>query len=91
MKRIAVVLVVALALCLSVSLAFAGDAKSGVVKSVDEKAGTVVVTIDGKDETLKADKGVDLGKVKEGKKVTVTVDGGVVKEIKEKKAAPVGC
>jgi hypothetical protein len=56
-----------------------------------------VITVDGKDETLKADKGVDLGKVKAGEKVEFTAEKGVVKAIKAAaaaapvKKAPVGC
>lgn len=92
MKKISVVLVVVLSLCLVVSLAFAAETKKGVVKSVDEKAGTVVLTIDGKDETLKADKAVDLKAVKAGSKVAATIDAGTVKELKaDKPKAAVGC
>ena len=96
MKKLSVVLVVVLSLCLVVSMAFAADMKKGTIKSVDAKAGSVVITVDGKDETFKADKGVDLGKVKAGEKVEFTADKGVVKEIKAAaaapaKKAPVGC
>jgi hypothetical protein len=95
MKKLSVVLVVVLSLCLVASIALAGG-KQGTIKSVDAKAGSVVITVDGKDETLKADKGVDLGKVKAGEKVEFTADKGVVKEIKAAaaapaKKAPVGC
>jgi len=99
MKKLSVVLVVVLSLCLVVSLAFAADMK-GTVKSVDAKAGSVVLTVDGKDATFKADKAVDLGKVKAGDKVAFTADKDVVKSIKADaapaaaapaKKAPVGC
>jgi hypothetical protein len=91
MKKLSVVLVVVLSLCLVVSLALAGDMK-GAVKSVDAKAGSVVLTVDGKDTTYMADKDVDLGKVKAGDKVEFTADKDVVKSIKAaKKKAPVGC
>jgi len=55
MKKLSVVLVVVLSLCLVVSLAFAADMK-GTVKSVDAKAGSLIIIIDGKDTTYKADK-----------------------------------
>jgi hypothetical protein len=96
MKKLTVVLVVVLSLCLVVSMAFAADMK-GTIKSVDAKAGSVVVTVDGKDQTFKADKAVDLGKVKAGDAVELSVEKDTVKSIKAaaaapaKKKAPVGC
>jgi Cu/Ag efflux protein CusF len=90
MKKLSVVLVVVLSVCLVASLAFA--AGKGTVKSVDAKAGSVVITVDGKDMTFKADKGVDLGKVKAGDKVEFSADKDMVKEIKAAKPkAAVGC
>ncbi len=86
MKKISVVLVVVLSLCLIASMALAAG-KMGVIKSVDAKAGSVVITVDGKDETLKAAKGVDLGKVKAGDHVEFTADKGTVKEMKAAAAA----
>ncbi len=97
MKKIAVVLATAVLVVALVSLAFASGAKMGTVKSIDAKAGTVVLTMDGKDETLKADKSVDLGKVKAGDKVEVTVEKDTIKSMKAAaaaapaKKAPVGC
>jgi hypothetical protein len=98
MKKLSAVLVVVLSLCLVVSLAFASDMKKGTIKSVDAKAGSVVVTIDGKDQTLKADKAVDLGAVKAGDAVELSIEKDTVKSIKAaaaapaaKKKAPVGC
>lgn len=92
MKKVSAVVVVVLSLCLVVSMAFAAETKKGVVKSVDEKGGTIVLTVDGKDETIKLDKGVDLGAAKAGSKVAVTIDGGVAKEIKaDKRKVIVGC
>ena len=97
MKKLTVVLVVVLSLCLVVSMAFAADMKKGTIKSVDAKAGSVVVNIDGKDHTFKADKAVDLGKVKAGEAVELSVEKDTVKSIKAaaaapaKKKAPVGC
>jgi Cu/Ag efflux protein CusF len=90
MKKVTVVLVVVLSLCLVASLAFASA--KGTIKSVDAKAGSVVITVDGKDATFKADKGVDLGKVKAGDKVDFTADKDVVTQIKAAaKKAAVGC
>ena len=93
MKKFSVVLVAVLSLCLVVSFAFAAEAKKGTIKSVDAKAGTIVLTADGAaDMTLKADKGVDLGKVKAGDKVEVMVDKDTATEIKAAKKKPVvGC
>lgn len=90
MKKLSVIVVVVLSLCLVASMAFA--AQKAVVKSVDEKAGTVVLTVDGKDMTLKADKGVDLKALKAGAKVSADIAGDMVKHIAvEKPKAAVGC
>lgn len=92
MKKVAAVLAVVVLVVSLVSLVFAADMKKGTVKSVDAKAGTMVLTVDGADMTLKADKGVDLGKVKAGDKVEASVEKDVVKEVKAaKKKAAVGC
>ena len=93
MKKAAVILAVAVLVVSLVSLAFAGG-NMATVKSVDAKAGTIVLTMDGKDVTLKADKSVDLGKVKAGDKVEATVEKDMVKSIKAAAAKPkaaVGC
>jgi Cu/Ag efflux protein CusF len=93
MKKVSAVLAVVVLVVSLVSLAFASDMKKGTVKSVDAKAGTIVLTVDGKDETLKADKGVDLGKVKAGDKVEASVEKDTVMSMKAAaaKKAPVGC
>jgi Cu/Ag efflux protein CusF len=93
MKKAAAVLAVVVLVVSLVSLAFASDMKKGTVKSIDAKAGTIVLTVDGKDETLKADKGVDLGKVKAGDKVEASVEKDTVMSLKAAaaKKAPVGC
>ncbi|HEY6011220.1 MAG TPA: hypothetical protein VIX18_07085 [Nitrospirota bacterium] len=93
MKKVAAILAVAVLVVSLASLVFAGDAKKATIKSVDAKAGTIVLTIDGKDETLKADKSVDLGKVKAGDKVEATVEKDTVMSIKAaaKPKAAVGC
>ncbi len=94
MKKISVVLVVVVSLCLVASLAFAGS-KMGTVKSVDAAKGAVVINCDGKDEALKADKGVDLSMVKAGDKVEYTAEKDMVKSMKAapaaKPKAAVGC
>jgi Cu/Ag efflux protein CusF len=78
-----------------VSMAFAADMKKGTIKGVDAKAGTVVFCAEGTttDMTLKADKSVDLGKVKAGDKVEVSVEKGMMKSMKPaaKPKAAVGC
>jgi len=104
MKKLSVVLVVVLSLCLVASLALANHhIKKGAVKSIDAKAGSIVVTVDGKDMTFKAGKGVDVAKFKAGDKVVVTTDKDTATEIKADapaaaapaaapaKKAPVGC
>ena len=89
MKKFSVVLVVVLSLCLVASLAIAmSHVKKGDVKAVDAKAGTIVVTVDGKDMTFKAGKGVDVSKFKAGDKVEVTTDKDVATAIKAAAAAP---
>ena len=88
MKKAAAVLAVVVLVVSLASLAFAGDMK-GTVKSVDAKAGSIVLTtMDGKDVTLKADKSCDLGKVKAGDKVEASVEKDTVKSIKAAAAAP---
>jgi len=89
MKKLSVVLVVVLSICLVASLALAAHhVKKGAVKSADAKAGSIVVTVDGKDMTFKAGKGVDVAKFKAGDKVEVTTDKDVATEIKAAAAAP---
>ncbi|MDA8099183.1 MAG: copper-binding protein [Nitrospiraceae bacterium] len=94
MKKLSVVLVAVLSLCLIASLAFAG-AKMGTVKSVDAAKGSIVITCDGKDEALKAGHGVDLSKVKAGDKVEFAADKDTVTSLKAaaaaKPKAAVGC
>jgi len=96
MKKVTAVLAVVVMVVSLVSMVFAADAKKGTVKSVDAKAGTMVLSVDGgKDETLKADKAVDLGKCKAGDKVEVTVEKDTVMSMKAaaaaKPKAAVGC
>jgi preprotein translocase subunit YajC len=92
MKKVAAVLAVAVLVVSLVSFVFAADAKKGTIKSVDAKAGTVVLTEGGKDATLNADKSVDLGAVKAGDKVEVTVEKDTIMTLKKAKPkAAVGC
>lgn len=93
MKKVAAVLAGVVLVVSLVSLVFAAETKKGAIKSVDAKAGTVVFTADGgKDETLKADTSVNLGKVKAGEKVEITVENDTVKSLKAAKPkAAVGC
>lgn len=95
MKRFAAVLISVVVIIALAAVAFAADAQKGTIKGVDTKAGTITFCPEGsnKDITLKADKGVDLTKVKPDTKAEVTVDKETVKDIKEiKKPKPaVGC
>jgi hypothetical protein len=88
MKKVAAVLAVMVMVVSLVSLVFAGGAVKGTIKSIDAKAGTVVFCAEGgKDETLKADKAVDLGKMKAGDKVEAMVENGTMKSAKAAAAA----
>jgi hypothetical protein len=94
MKKAAAMLAVVVLVVSLVSLAVAAEAMKGTIKSVDAKAGTAVFCAEGTnaDVTLKADKAVDLGKVKAGDKVMITVDKDTVTSLKAAKAkAAVGC
>lgn len=96
MKKVAAVLAVVVLVVSMVSLVFAAEAKKGTIKSVDAKAGTVVFCAEGTnaDVTLKADKSVDLGKVKAGEKVEISVEKDALMSVKASaaaKKAPVGC
>jgi len=93
MKKAAAVLAVLVLVVSLFSLAAAAEMK-GAIKSVDTKAGMVVFVADGTtaDVTLKADKAVDLSKVKAGDKVMITVDKDTLTSVKAAKAkAAVGC
>ena len=94
MKKAAAVLAVAVLVLSMVSLVFA--AQMGTIKSVDAKAGTVVYCAEGgKDMTLKADKSVDLSKLKSGEKVEAVVEKDMLMSVKSAPAArpkaSVGC
>ncbi len=98
MKKAAVILAAMVFVAVMVSMVFAAEAKKGTIKGVDTKAGTVVFCPEGTttDSTLKVDPSVDLGKVKTGDKVEITVDNDTVKEVKAapapaKKKPSMGC
>ena len=69
----------------------------GTIKSVDATAGTVVFRAEGssRDVTLKADKSIDLSKVKAGERVHIKIDKDTLKQVMAAPAAvpkaSVGC
>jgi len=98
MKKIAAIFAVVVLVVSLASLVFAADAQKGTIKSIDAKAGTVVFCAEGgkSDVTLKADKSVDLGKIKAGDKVEATIEKNMLKGVKAaapaaKPKASVGC
>ena len=98
MKKAAAILAVLVLVVSLVSLAVAAEAMKGTIKSVDAKAGTAVFCAEGTntDVTLKADKAVDLSKVKAGDKVEVSVDKDMLTSMKaaapaKKNKNSVGC
>lgn len=97
MKKVAAVLAVAVMVVSLFSLAFAAEMQKGTVKAVDAKAGTMTFVADGTtaDVVLKADKAVNLGAVKAGDKVEISVEKDTMKSLKAAaaapKKAPVGC
>jgi cold shock CspA family protein len=92
MKKIAVILSVVILVVSLVSFAFAAEMKKGTVKSADANAGTVVLSIGGSDVTLKADKSVDISKLKAGQKVEASIENDTLTSIKvAKPKAAVGC
>ncbi len=99
MKKIVAVLAVVVLVVSMASLVFAAGMEKGTIKSVDAKTGTVVFCPEGtnKDMTLKADKSVDLSKVKAGDKVEASIEKDTLKHVMTApasapaKKAPVGC
>jgi len=87
---ISVVLVVAMA-----SVAVAAETQKGTIKGVDRDAGTITFCPEGTthDMTLKADKNIELEKVKPDMKAEIVVDKDTVKAIQwmRKPKASVGC
>ncbi len=88
MKKISALVALVLSLCLFTSVAGAADMVKGTIKKVDDKASTITFARQGtnKDEVLTVDKSVDLKKVKANAKAEITLEAGVVKEIKSEKA-----
>jgi hypothetical protein len=83
MKKMVIVFTVCALLISSVSLAIAAATLTGTIKSLDPKTAMIVFCAEGgKDLTLKADKSIDLGKLKAGDKVEITVEDDVLKSIK---------
>jgi|GEM_PF-1405073 len=89
MKKISAVLAAAVMVVAMASMVFAADMQKGTIKSVDAKTGTVVFCAEGTttDMKLTADKSVDLGKVKAGDKVEVSVEKDMMKSMKAMPAA----
>jgi hypothetical protein len=89
MKRFSGLMRVVMASCLLLSSAAAAEKVKGTIKEVDAKASTIKFSRDGagKEEVLPVDKAVDLKSVKRNAKAQLTVDGGVVKEIKAERSA----
>ncbi len=86
MRKIAVFLAAAMLVIFMVSVVFSAEAQTGTIKSIDEKASTVVFCAEGgKDVTLKTDKSIDLEKIKAGDKVEISVEDGMLKSIKAAK------
>ena len=95
MKSSAVVIISVVLIMSLAAIAFAADTQKGTIKGVDPNAGTITFCPEGTttNTTLKADKSIDLSKVKPDTKAEVTLDKGTVKDIKElkKPKAAVGC
>jgi hypothetical protein len=95
MKRFGAVLVSVVVIIALASVVFAGEIQKGTIKGVDIKSGTITFCPEGTTDniTLKADKSLDISKVKPDTKAEVTLDKETVKGIREiKKPKPaIGC
>jgi hypothetical protein len=95
MKKSMAIIAVIILVAFTASLVLAAESKTGTIKSVDAKDGSVIFCEEGgsKDVTLKADKSVDLGTVKAGEKVRILIDKNMLTHIMPAPAtkAPVGC
>jgi hypothetical protein len=92
MKKLAIVALVSAAF-LFASPAGAADTVEATIVKVDDAARTVTFRKEraDKDEVAQVDKSVDLKSVRTSAKARITIDGGVVKEIKpveKKQRAP---
>jgi hypothetical protein len=95
MKKSMVIMAVIFLVAFTASLVLAAESKTGTIKSVDAKSGSVVFCEEdgSKYVTLKADKSVDLGAVKAGEKVRILIDRNMLTHIMLAPApkASVGC
>ena len=95
MKKSMVIMVVIFLVAFTASLVLAAESKTGTIKSIDVKSGTVIFCEENwsKDVTLKADKSVDLGGVKAGEKARILIDRNMLTHIMPAPApkASVGC
>jgi hypothetical protein len=84
MKRLCAFGWLALSLSLLAVPAGAAEKLKGTVKEIDEKARTIKFAAEGtgKEDVLAVDNAVDLKALKSNQKAQITVDGGVVKEIR---------
>ncbi|HSN92782.1 MAG TPA: hypothetical protein VLS93_16235 [Anaeromyxobacteraceae bacterium] len=89
MKKLSAIVAVVLSLFLLVPTVASAESVKGTIKQVDAKAGTITFAREGKkeQEVLTVDKAVDLGKVKANSKARLTLEGGLVKEIKAEPSA----
>ena len=95
MKKVASVLASLLLIVSLASFGFGAESQRGTIKGVDTGAGTITFCPEGtnKDVKLKADKSVDLSRIKPDTKAEITVDKNTVKDVKESKRpkAAIGC
>jgi len=95
MNRLTAVLISVVLIVVLASIASAAETQKGTIKAVDSNAGTITFCQEGTRDniTLRADKSIDLSKVKPDTKAEVTLDKDTVKDIKEMKKpkAAVGC
>ncbi len=68
---------------LQASVVFSDMTQKVTIKNVDSKTGILVfISADGKDSTLKADKSIELDKIKAGDRVEISIENNIVKGIK---------
>ncbi len=95
MKKVAYVLASLLLIVSLASFGFGAESQKGTIKGVDAGTGTITFCPEGtnQDVKLKADKSLDLTRIKPDTKAEITVDKDTVKDVKElkKPKAAVGC
>jgi len=95
MRKVASIIASVLLIVSLASFGFGAESQKGTIKGVDAGAGTITFCPEGtnKDMKLKADKSVDLTRIKPDTKAEITVDKDTVKDVKElkKPKAAVGC